>query len=45
MIKARLGELGAIALTGDARQFGAMLDVETKRWRKVVELSGQKKEQ
>jgi tripartite-type tricarboxylate transporter receptor subunit TctC len=44
-IKARLGELGAIALTGDARQFGAMLDVETQRWRKVVELSGQKKEQ
>ncbi len=44
-IKARLGELGAIALTGDARQFGAMLDVETKRWRKVVELSGQRKEQ
>jgi tripartite-type tricarboxylate transporter receptor subunit TctC len=44
-IKARLGELGAIALTGDARQFGAMLNVETERWRKVVELSGQKKEQ
>ena len=44
-IKARLGELGAIAITGDARQFGAMLGVETERWRKVVELSGQKKEQ
>jgi tripartite-type tricarboxylate transporter receptor subunit TctC len=44
-IKARLGELGAIAITGDARQFGAMLNVETERWRKVVELSGQKKEQ
>ncbi len=44
-IKARLGELGAIAITGDARQFGAMLGVETERWRKVVELSGQRKEQ
>jgi tripartite-type tricarboxylate transporter receptor subunit TctC len=44
-IKVRLGELGAIAITGDARQFGAMLNVETERWRKVVELSGQKKEQ
>ena len=43
-IKARLGELGAIAITGDARQFAAMLGVETERWRKVVELSGQKKE-
>jgi tripartite-type tricarboxylate transporter receptor subunit TctC len=44
-IKARLGQLGAIAITGDARQFAAMLGVETERWRKVVELSGQKKEQ
>jgi tripartite-type tricarboxylate transporter receptor subunit TctC len=43
-IKARFSELGAIAITGDARQFGAMLGVETERWRKVVELSGQKKE-
>jgi tripartite-type tricarboxylate transporter receptor subunit TctC len=44
-IKQRLGELGAIPITGDARQFGAMLAVETERWRKVVEMSGQKKEQ
>jgi len=44
VIKARLGQLGAIAITGDARQFAAMLGVETERWRKVVELSGQKKE-
>jgi len=43
-IKARLSELGAIAITGDARQFAAMLGTETERWRKVVELSGQKKE-
>ena len=27
-----------------ATQFGAMLVVETERWRKVVEMSGQKKE-
>ncbi len=43
-IKQRLGELGAIPITGDARQFGAMLTAETNRWRKVVEMSGQKKE-
>jgi tripartite-type tricarboxylate transporter receptor subunit TctC len=44
VIKQRLGELGAIPITGDARQFGAMLTAETNRWRKVVEMSGQKKE-
>jgi len=43
-IKARLGELGAIAITGNAREFAATLSAETDRWRKVVELSGQKKE-
>ena len=43
-IKARLDELGAIAIAGDARQFGAMLAAETERWRKVVEMSGQRKE-
>jgi tripartite-type tricarboxylate transporter receptor subunit TctC len=44
VIKQRLGELGAIPIAGNANQFGAMLAVETERWRKVVELSGQKKE-
>jgi tripartite-type tricarboxylate transporter receptor subunit TctC len=44
-IKQRIGELGAIPITGDASQFAAMLAVETERWRKVVEMSGQKKEQ
>jgi tripartite-type tricarboxylate transporter receptor subunit TctC len=44
-IKQRIGELGAIPITGDAGQFAAMLAVETERWRKVVEMSGQKKEQ
>jgi tripartite-type tricarboxylate transporter receptor subunit TctC len=43
-IKQRLGELGAIPITGNAREFGAMLVVETDLWRKVVEMSGQKKE-
>jgi tripartite-type tricarboxylate transporter receptor subunit TctC len=43
-IKQRLGELGAIRITGDAGQFGAMLTVETDRWRKVVEMSGRKQE-
>jgi tripartite-type tricarboxylate transporter receptor subunit TctC len=43
-IKQRLSELGAIPILGDARQFSTMLTIETDRWRKVVELSGQKKE-
>ena len=36
-IKARFAELGAIPLPGNAAEFAAMLDVETARWRKVVE--------
>jgi tripartite-type tricarboxylate transporter receptor subunit TctC len=44
VIKQRLGELGAIPIAGNATQFGAMLAAETDRWRKVVAMSGQKKE-
>jgi len=44
VIRQRLGELGAIPMTGNADQFGAMLAAETERWRRVVEISGQKKE-
>ncbi len=44
VIKQRLGELGAVPITGNAGQFGAMLAAETERWRRVVELAGQKKE-
>jgi tripartite-type tricarboxylate transporter receptor subunit TctC len=44
LIKQRPGELGAVPVAGNARQFGAMLIVETERWRKIVELSGQKKD-
>ncbi|HVX76077.1 MAG TPA: tripartite tricarboxylate transporter substrate binding protein [Bradyrhizobium sp.] len=43
-IKKKIADLGAIPITGDARQFAAMLAVETDRWRKVVEISGQRKE-
>jgi tripartite-type tricarboxylate transporter receptor subunit TctC len=43
-IKKQIADLGAIPITGDAKQFAAMLTVETDRWRKVVEMSGQKKE-
>ena len=42
VIKQRIAELGAIPITGNAKEFAAMLDVETERWRKVVEISGQK---
>jgi tripartite-type tricarboxylate transporter receptor subunit TctC len=44
LIKQRFSELGAIPVTGNASAFGDMLATETGRWRKVVELSGQKKE-
>lgn len=43
-IKARIAELGAIPLHGNAGEFGSMLTAETDRWRKVVKLSGIKKE-
>ncbi|MGA2293008.1 Bug family tripartite tricarboxylate transporter substrate binding protein [Bradyrhizobium sp.] len=43
-IKQRLGELGAIPIAGNALEFAAMLATETERWRKVVEMSGQRKE-
>jgi tripartite-type tricarboxylate transporter receptor subunit TctC len=43
-IKKKIADLGAIPIIGDARQFAAMLTVETDRWRKVVEMSGQRKE-
>jgi tripartite-type tricarboxylate transporter receptor subunit TctC len=44
LIKRRFAELGAIPITGSAGGFGDMLATETERWRKVVELSGQRKE-
>lgn len=43
-IRQRIADLGAIALHGNARAFGGMLTEETARWRKVVELSGVRKE-
>src|SRR5262249_22008133 len=43
-IKQRVAELGAIPLHGNATEFGAMLATETERWRKVVEMSGVKKD-
>jgi len=43
-IKQRIAELGAIPITGNATEFGAMLAAETARWRKVVEMSGVRKE-
>jgi tripartite-type tricarboxylate transporter receptor subunit TctC len=44
VIRQRFAELGAIPITGSATGFGDMLATETERWRKVVELSGQRKE-
>ena len=43
-ISQRLGELGAIPIRGNAKEFAAMLATETERWRKVVEMSGRQKE-
>jgi tripartite-type tricarboxylate transporter receptor subunit TctC len=44
LIKQRFAELGAVPITGNAGRFGKMIATETERWRKVVELSGQRKE-
>ena len=44
VIKKQILGLGAIPLPGDARQFAAMLDVETERWRKVVVAANLRKE-
>ena len=44
LIKQRFAELGATPITGSAGRFGEMMASETERWRKVVELSGQRKE-
>jgi tripartite-type tricarboxylate transporter receptor subunit TctC len=44
IVRRRFAELGAIPIAGNASQFGAMLNAETERWRKVVEMSGQRKE-
>jgi tripartite-type tricarboxylate transporter receptor subunit TctC len=43
-IRRRIAELGALAITGNASEFGAMLAGETERWRKIVMLSGVRKE-
>ncbi len=44
LIKQRLAELGAVPIFGTAGEFGAMFASETSRWRKVVQLSGQRKD-
>jgi len=41
-IKAQIGGLGAIPISGDAETFGAMLAAETARWRTIVALAGAK---
>jgi len=43
-IKQRFAELGAAPIRASASRFGEMIATETARWRKVVELSGQRKE-
>jgi len=43
-IRPRLAELGADPITGSAGEFAAMLTTETARWRRVVEMSGLRKE-
>src|SRR5579871_3749312 len=44
LVRQRFAELGATPITGDANRFGQMFAAETARWRKIVELSGQRKE-
>jgi len=42
MMKARLADLGGIALTGSPSDFGKLIVEETEKWGKVVKLSGAK---
>jgi tripartite-type tricarboxylate transporter receptor subunit TctC len=41
-IKARLANLGAIALAGSPGDFGEVITAETEKWAKVVKFSGAK---
>jgi len=41
-MKARLVDLGGIALTGSPSDFGKLIVEETEKWGKVVKLSGAK---
>ena len=41
-IKARLADLGGMALSGSPADFGKLLNDETEKWAKVVRLSGAK---
>jgi len=41
-MKARLADLGGIALTGSPRDFGKLIVEETEKWGKVVKFAGVK---
>jgi len=43
-LKARLDDLGGIALTGSPADFGKLIDDETEKWGKVVKFTGIKPE-
>src|SRR5262249_41572271 len=43
-MKARLADLGGIALTGSPRDFGKLIVEETEKWGKVVKFAGIKSE-
>jgi tripartite-type tricarboxylate transporter receptor subunit TctC len=43
-LKARLGDLGGIALTGSPADFGKLIADETEKWGKVVKFTGIKPE-
>ena len=43
-LKARIAELGGIAITGSPADFGKLIAEETEKWGKVVKFSGAKAE-
>jgi len=43
-LKARLADLGGMALAGSAADFGAFIAEETEKWAKVVKFSGARAE-
>ena len=43
-LKARIADLGGIAITGSPADFGKLIVEETEKWAKVVKFSGAKAE-